>query len=288
MPGRPHAEIAGKAEAMYAVSYNGSNRKVLWQELWRHEFEEALKHDPVVILPTGSVEQHGPHCPMDVDISGPFAMAVSAAQQITSFPVIVAPPIWSGFTHYNMGFVGTINLQLETYQRLLADVLRSIAANGFPRIIVINGHGGNTFPNGAVTTQVGQEDIFPVTYSYWQSIRAELAAWGEVDNDGGIGHAGEWETSLQLYLRPHLIARDRMAADEFPNPYSANLRPFAQYAERRRDTTHDTGVMGNPLVASAAKGERIFRVIVERLVQLCEEMHRAPVRHYKEFGSHCP
>ena len=272
---------------MFKVSYNGSNRKVLWNELWRHEFEEALKHDPVVIVPTGSVEQHGPHCPMDVDISGPFYMAVAAAQRIDEFPVIVTPPVWSGFTHYNKGFAGTISLRLETYQNLVADVLRSVYDNGFARIVVINGHGGNVAPNRAVTTQVAEENIFPITFSYWEAVKDEMLEWSEAD-EGSIGHGGEWETSLQLYLRPQLIARSYMVADEFPNPYSPNLRHFAEYAERRRDNVHHTGVMGNPLVASAEKGERLFNAVVERLVQLVREMHAAPVRQYKEFGSHCP
>ena len=272
---------------MFKVSYDGSNKKVLWQELWRHEFEEALRHDPVVIVPTGSVEQHGPHCPMDVDISGPFYMAVAAARRVDEFPVLVAPPVWSGFTHYNMGFPGTLSLRLETYQALMADVLRSIHANGFPRIVVVNGHGGNNAPNWAVTTQLGEEDVFPITFSYWQAVREEMAEWSEADA-GRVGHGGEWETSLQLYLRPHMIDRSRMVEDEFPNPYSAELRSFAEYSERRRDTARRTGVMGNPLVASAEKGERLFNAVVDRLVRLTEEMHRAPVRHYKEFGSHCP
>lgn len=272
---------------MYTGSSTGTNRKIMWQELWRHEFEEALRHDPVVILPTGSVEQHGPHCPMDVDIAGPFAMAVATAQQVEGFPVLVAPPVWSGFTHYNMGFPGTISLRLETYQNLLADILRSLHANGFPRIVVVNGHGGNTAPNRAVTAQVAQEDIFPISFSYWQAVSAELEAWSEADA-GSIGHGGEWETSLQLYLRPHLIDTGRLVADAFPTPYSPALRGFAEYAERRRDTTHGTGVMGNPLVASAEKGQRLFEAIVGKLAQLVGEMHDAPVRHYKEFGSHCP
>jgi creatinine amidohydrolase len=224
---------------------------------------------------------------MDVDIAGPFHMAVAAAQQVDDFPVLVAPPIWSGFTHYNMGFPGTISLSLDTYQHLLADVLRSIAANGFPRLVVVNGHGGNTAPNWAVTTQLGQEDIFPITFSYWQAVQEEMREWAEADGSS-VGHGGEWETSLQLYLRPQLIDKSRLVADVFPNPYSANLRPFAQYAERRRDTAEGTGVMGNPLVASAEKGERLFQAIVAKLVQLAQEMHAAPVRHYKEFGSHCP
>jgi creatinine amidohydrolase len=195
--------------------------------------------------------------------------------------------VWSGFTHYNMGFPGTISLRLETYQALLADVLRSVHANGFPRIVVVNGHGGNTAPNWAVTTKLAEEDIFPITFSYWQAARDELLAWSETD-EGSIGHGGEWETSLQLYLRPHLIDRSRMVADVFPNPYSPGLRSFAQYAERRRDTADVTGVMGNPLVASAEKGERLFTAVVAKLVQLCREMRAAPVRHYREFGSHCP
>ncbi|HET9016646.1 MAG TPA: creatininase family protein, partial [Thermomicrobiaceae bacterium] len=78
-------------------------RTVHWQELWRHELLEALAHDPVVIVPVGSVEQHGPHCPMDVDISHTQALAVETARAINDFPVIVAPPVWIGLTHYNMG-----------------------------------------------------------------------------------------------------------------------------------------------------------------------------------------
>jgi len=272
---------------MFKASYDGTNKKVLWQELWRHEFEEILEHGPVVIVPTGSVEQHGPHCPMDVDIVGPFAMAVATAQRVSAFPVLVAPPVWSGFTHYNMGFPGTISLRLETYQNLLGDVLRSISANGFPRIVVINGHGGNTAPNHAVTAQVSQDNVFPITFSYWQAVTDEMREWSEAD-EGEVGHGGEWETSLQLYLRPHLIDRSKLVADTFPNPYSPNLRTFAQYAERRRDTAKQTGVMGDPLVASAAKGERLFHAVVDKLVQLVTEMHHAPVRDYKEFGSHCP
>ena len=131
---------------MYKPSYDGTNKKVLWQELWRHEFEAALTDAPVVIVPVGSIEQHGPHCPMDVDISAPFYMAVEVARRVDDFPVIVAPPVWSGFTHYNMGFPGTISLRLETFQNLLIDILRSIHANGIARIISINGHGGNPAP----------------------------------------------------------------------------------------------------------------------------------------------
>lgn len=270
---------------MYQASFQEpADRKILWQEMLRHEFVDCLERDPVVIVPTGSIEQHGPHCPMDVDISGPFELAVAVARSITEFPVIVAPPLSLGFAHYNFGHEGTISLRLETYQAMLADVLRSIRENGFTRIVVINGHGGNTAPNHAVIAQVSEDDIFPIGFSYWQAASEEMAAWGESDG-GRVGHGGEWETSLQLYLRPQLIDRDRMTADVFPNPYSEDLRSFAEYAERRRDTQRRTGVMGNALSATPEKGERLFTLLIERVGKLVREMHAAPVRHYLEFYS---
>ncbi len=75
-----------------------SGKKVLWQELLRHELLAALEDRPVVIVPVGSVEQHGPHCPQDVDISVPYHLAIRAADAIDDFPVIVAPPIWIGLS----------------------------------------------------------------------------------------------------------------------------------------------------------------------------------------------
>jgi creatinine amidohydrolase len=270
---------------MYRASYDGSNKKVLWQEMWRHEFHEALERDAVVIVPVGSVEQHGPHCPMDVDISGPFYMAVEVAQRIEDFPVIVAPPVWSGFTHYNMGFAGTISLRLETFQALLADVFRSIYANGFKRIISINGHGGNSAPCRAVSWQVAEEDIFTLSFNWWDVVEKELLAWSATDE--GVGHGGEWETAVQLHLRDHMVDKSRTEKDDSGTMPFVDDLAFAVFAERRRDTLNDTGIMGDAFAASAEKGERIFSLVCERLEKLVRQYRQLPVREYREFGSHC-
>ena len=267
---------------MYSVSYDGSGRKVLWQELLRHEFEAAQPQAPVVIVPVGSVEQHGPHCPMDVDISAPFHMAVAVAQRVTDFPVIVAPPVWSGFTHYNMGFPGTISLRLETFQALLADIYRSIHANGFERIITVNGHGGNTAPCRAVSWQLAEEDVFTVSFSWWEAVERELHDWSATDE--GVGHGGEWETAVQLHLRPHLVDMDRARADDsLTAPFTGDAA-FAQFAERLRDTAQGTGIMGDALAATADKGRRIFELACDRLETVARQYHDLPVRHYRDFG----
>ena len=270
---------------MYSVSYNGSNKKVLWQELLRHEFDMALEQDPVVIVPIGSIEQHGPHCPMDVDISAPFHMAVEVANRVKDFPVIVAPPIWSGFTHYNMGFPGTISLRLETFQALVADVCRSIHANGFERIITVNGHGGNAAPCRAVSWQLAEEDIFTLSFTWWDAVEAELHQWSATDE--GVGHGGEWETAVQLHLRDHMVDMDRaMADDSLTAPFVGDLA-FVNFAERRRDTAQGSGIMGDALAASAEKGKRIYDLACQRLTDLASQYHQHPVRRYREFGSHC-
>ena len=170
------------------------------------ELLAALEQDPVVIIPVGSVEQHGPHCPQDVDISGPYHIAIATADAIDDFPVIVAPPVMYGFTHYNMGEVGTLTLKLELFIELLCDISRSLWANGFKRIILLNGHGGNLAPTWNASVKLAEEDVWALALTYWNMVPDELLAWSEAD-EGSIGHGGEWETSLQLHLRPHLSAR---------------------------------------------------------------------------------
>jgi creatinine amidohydrolase len=263
-----------------------SGKKVLWQEMLRHELLDALDQQPVVIVPVGSIEQHGPHCPMDVDISIPYHLAIRAADAIEDFPVIVAPPVSYGFTHYNMGEVGTITLKLELFIELMCDIARSLWANGFHRIVLLNGHGGNQAPVLSASVKLAEEDVWALPLTYWNMALDELSAWSDEDDAGSIGHGGEWETSLQLYLRSNLVDMNLAVKDEWRIKFSKAVQRYARFPERRREMEH--GVMGNPLVASSAKGERLFDVFLERLVTLCQEYHQEEPPRYREFGSHCP
>jgi creatinine amidohydrolase len=250
----------------------------------RHELLAALEQRPVVIVPVGSVEQHGPHCPQDVDISIPYHLAIASADALEDFPVIVAPPVTYGFTHYNMGEVGTISLALETFIAVLCDVSRSIWANGFHRVILLNGHGGNEQPTWAAAVKLAEEDVWPVALTYWNMAPDELLAWSESD-EGSIGHGGEWETSLQLHLRPQLVNMALAVKDEWRLKFGPEVGRYAVFPERRREMAH--GVMGDPFVASGEKGARLFAVLRDRLVALCREYHEIDPPRYREFGSHC-
>lgn len=260
-------------------------RPVFWQELWRHELEELRRDRPVVIVPVGSVEQHGPHCPLDVDIVDALALAVATAEAMRPVPVIVSPPIWSGLAHYKMGHIGTISLRFDTYVAVVSDVCRSIHANGFERIILLNGHGGNRAINQAIAVKLAEEDIFILPITYWDMVQDFLDTESERDQ-GSIGHAGEWETSLQLYLRPDLVDRTRIKGDEERPDLSPETRRFTAFAERRRERAG--GVHGDPTVGTAEKGERLFTAARDALIKTVAEYRALPVRHYREFGSYCP
>lgn len=247
-----------------------------WSEMRRDQFEDARGRDPVVVLPIGSIEQHGPHCPVDVDLSIPTHIATEASKRAHDFPLVVAPPLPFGFTHYNQGFPGTITLQLETFIAVVSDVCLSIHRNGFRRLILLNGHGGNHHPIRAIAVKIAERNAFSLAISHWDLVSREMAAWGE--REGGIGHAGEWETSLQLYLRPHLVDRSKEVAESWTPSVGEDFEGFAKFPERRRETPH--GVMGDPTVASAEKGERYVNLAATRLVEMARAYRQQPIREY--------
>jgi creatinine amidohydrolase len=255
-------------------------KRVFWQELWRHELEELVGQEPVVIVTTGSVEQHGPHLPLDVDIVDSHAIAAAAAMAIDDFPVIVSPPIWTGLSHYKQGHPGTITLRMDTYVEVVCDVCRSIHRNGFERIVLLNGHGGNRSINQAIAIKLAEEDIFILPITYWDMVSDLLIEQSQRDA-GSIGHAGEWETALQLYLRPDLVAHDRIAGDEDRPDLPPDMRRYTAFAERLRERAG--GVHGDPSTATPEQGKILFEASRDELVRLIRAYRALPVRHYDEF-----
>ena len=222
-------------------------KKILWQEMRRTEIEEAAKADAVVIIPVGSIEQHGNHLPVNTDINCCFSIAKSAAEIIDDFPVLVAPSIWGGFSPHHMKYPGTISLKLHTFIDILTDVATSIAAHGFKKIIFLNGHGANIGVIDSMRRKLMNEDNGPscIGYTYFTLVDEELKAISEVDFT--IGHAAEMETSLQLYLQPELV--DKGVATWAP------------------------GVHGDPTKGTYEKGKRLFEAAVNTVVTLIQDYH---------------
>lgn len=223
-------------------------KKIFWQEMRRTEIEQAAKAGAVVVIPVGAIEQHGNHLPVNTDINCCFSIAQRAAELIDDFPVLVAPPIWTGLSMDHIKFPGTISLKLHTFIDVLTEVISSIAAHGFKKIFILNGHGGNSGVINSMRVKLLNEDksvTSCIAYTYWRLIDRELEAISETDFR--IGHAAEIETSLQLYLQPELV--DKKAASWAP------------------------GVAGDPSKGTYEKGKRLFEAAVKRVETALRNYH---------------
>jgi creatinine amidohydrolase len=224
-------------------------KEVLWGKLRRPEIENAARAGGVVIIPVASIEQHGNHLPVNTDANCVFEIAKRAAQAIDEFPLLVLPPIWTGYSPHHMTYPGSITLKYHTFVELLTQVATSVHAHGFKKILFLNGHGGNSAIVGAMRTKLAAEEGFSsVSYTYWDlpSIPEQIKMVSQSDK-GFIGHAGKIETSLQVYLQPELVDRD-----------AATWAP---------------GVWGDPSAGTREKGESIVKVAVDALVKLLREYH---------------
>jgi creatinine amidohydrolase len=224
-------------------------KKVLYVEMYRTEFEEAIKQNAVVIVPCGSTEQHGEHLPLNTDCTIVFEIARKAAEIVSDFPVLVLPPLWTGYSPHHMGFPGAITLRLTNYLDTLTGIARSLHAHGFKNILFLNGHGGNTPAVASLRYKMlDEEDFGVIGYDYWSlpGVTAAIKSVNDVDK-GVPGHASEFETSMMLFLRPDIVAASR-----------ARWVP---------------GVRGDPAAAKKEKGEKLFNFIVNALVDLLGDYH---------------
>jgi creatinine amidohydrolase len=232
-----------------------------FSELNWQQIDKLDRDKTIFLLPTGAIEQHGPHLPVDTDIFNSNALVESVAASFKS-NVIALPPIWWGTSPHHKGYPGTISLRLETFHHLLTDIFSSLTAHGFYRFLVLNGHGGNAGILTASTADLSETlGVSIPTYSYWQSIKNVLVEIGESEI-GGMGHACEMETSLALHLRPELVDLKAISRDMPDVRVALSCIDFRQpgFLGIPLDFVRDSksGVMGDPTLATAEKGEKIF------------------------------
>jgi creatinine amidohydrolase len=260
--------------------------RLRWEENTAPALEAAIAHDPVVLLPVGSLEQHGRHVPVGCDANSAEAVALSGAEAAAArgCHVLVLPTLWYGYSPHHMGFSGTVTLRSETFLQAVQDIADSVLAHGVRRVLIVNGHGGNVSSLDVVASRLGhawhgRARIAVVTY--YQLAGPRLAEFRE-SAPGGMGHACEFETSVQLALHPELV-RIEAAVSCYPKPPSSRQSTdlFGTSLVRSYHDFKDlspTGTFGDPSLASAAKGEIILRICVEELTSLIEEFAGWPMQ----------
>jgi len=236
----------------------------------------------VVLVPTGAIEQHGPHLPLDTDSFLCTRVADAAAARASDAgPVLVAPTTRFGSSEHHMAFPGTVTVQPETFRQAVADVCASLARHGLRRQLVVNGHAGNTALLAATVQELGfGAPVRVLAVDYWTFARPVIDDVRESEA-GGMGHACEFETSLMLHLRPESVRRDRIAREIVEPRFSAErFDLFGAISVIAHWKTHElsrSGVMGAPDLATAEKGRRLFETCVNGLATLIEELRALPL-----------
>ena len=243
----------------------------LWGELTWQEAAERLGEVDIALLPVGAIEQHGPHLPLDTDAFDADYLARRVAMACSPPLPVVLPLIPYGVSYHHEDFKGTISISNDVLSRLVYEIGLSAARNGIKKLVIINGHGGNSPALNYAAQMINRDARIFVCVDTGETSDVDISRVTETPNDV---HAGEIETSTSLAVRANLVKMDRAVRSipEFSSRYLdfTGIRGILWYAHTQKIST--SGVMGDPTKASAEKGERIWEMMVAHLVALVEDL----------------
>jgi creatinine amidohydrolase len=232
---------------------------------------DALPRETVVLIPTGSLEQHGPHLPLFTDSILADAVA-GAVEAKVGDKALLTPPLWLGASAHHLAFAGTLSASFDTYMGALSDVVESLVQARFERFFVVNGHGGNSEPNGVAMRSL--KSRFPsltFVHSNYYTFAEEMAADVLEGPAKRIQHACEAEASLMLHVRPDLVRTDKLRDDglKCEPPITGLVAHFDEITEQ--------GSLGYATLATSEKGRAIFDAAVAGVVQNLEAIYNGYV-----------
>jgi creatinine amidohydrolase len=251
-----------------------AKREVLLQKMSWLDVQQAMEAGcDTIMVPIGSVEQHGRHLPVTTD-----SLVVEWIAEQTALGcegVLVAPIMYYGVSDNHIDFPGTASLKIDTLKNVVIDVGVTLLGHGFKNLILLNGHGGN---NAAIA--VAAHDIRQATGKF-----VGVIMWSSMVHDGNAVmesdisyHADEGETSSVLWISPELVKMDR-AVKEIPKPIAhfgftheeLASNPVDQGLPRTKDVTV-SGVIGDATLASKEKGKAQLEDAVKNLIKTISEL----------------
>ncbi|MGE0724597.1 MAG: creatininase family protein [Alphaproteobacteria bacterium] len=244
-------------------------QEIEWRKLRADELRVHARNDAIVILPVGSIEQHGPHLPVEVDSMLGETVAQRTARLVAEKePCLVLPMMWQGLSEHHMSFGGTITLDDATFLAVIRCIVKSVIRHGFRRVVLLNGHGGNENALRVAADMLTPELQIPIVqFTYWYAAAKPIAAI--LEKQTGLRHACEAETSMMMALRPDLVARDRipMVAKANVTPQIDDVSGGGIYRWRTLGAMSSAGVIGHPDAATPEKGERLVADIAAEIAR---------------------
>lgn len=228
---------------------------------WK-DAREAIKQAKVALLPVGSTEQHGPHLPLGTDWMTAQEIARRASKK---GGWLVLPTIPVGVSEHHRQFWGTLWVPPEILRDYVMAVARSLAFHGLRKLVLVNGHGGNTAALEEAARKLRLEGIYTFVYVWWRAIPEIIA---QVVETGG-SHAAEMETAVVLAIAPELVRPE--------NYGEASAQGAPEWGKKIEgiEVGFDTvdfsasGATGDPSRATVEKGEKILQAAAEKLDAFC-------------------
>jgi len=249
-----------------------SRRSVLLEEMVWSEVESALEAGTrTAIVAVGSIEQHGPHLPLNMDTLDGDVLARRIASELGD--ALAAPTIRPGCSGHHMEFPGTITVPPETLMDVIRSYCRSLDEHGFEYIALVPTHGGNFGPVRTVAPDIAREidaAVIPLADldEHMQLLNEGLSEAG-IEYDQNVIHAGAAETAVVLAIDEDLVRMDQLERGPEGDISTARL-----LSEGFRSIT-ENGVLGDPNEATIEAGETIIQKVVETYAKYIETERRS-------------
>lgn len=208
---------------------------------------EAASPD-VVVVPIGSTEQHGPHAPLGTDTITAEAVA-EAGKEAYAGDVLVAPTLPVSASVEHRAFAGTLWLRPGTLRAYVRDVVDSLASHDWRRIVLVNGHGGNSAPLKEVAGELSRErEVFVAVFTWFESVGKDIPP---------MGHAGPRETAMLRHHASELVREERV--EEAAAGASEQWGEWTSGVNLAYDSDEfaPNGVVGDPTAGDAALGAEL-------------------------------
>jgi len=250
-----------------------------WERITASELSK-LTREEVAIIPVGSLEKHGEHLPLGIDGLMAHKVALLAAEKE---PAVVLPPLFFTYVKIMKNSPGAISLEADIFLDLLENLCDEVARNGFKKIILLNGHGGNEAILKVFLRQICDKGKDYALYLPPIFLAPEVI--DQLKETSETGHACEVETSFALYLYPELVHMDRVPQRFYTSKKDYDLSPaitpidwYASYPD---------AYVGDASKATLQKGKAMVEAHVEKLVELIRKIKKdkkvlAKVREFSQ------
>ena len=236
--------------------------KGLLQEISWVDAKEYFSKNDIAILPVGSTEQHGPHNPLGTDHLIAKALAEEVARRTG---VLCLPVIPFGVSSHHRQFWGTIFIQPRVFREYVQEACLSLKYYGVKKILIVNGHGGNTSSLLEVARELREQGVFVSVFQWWNATGELLP---KIFSSDERGHAGSEETSINLFLHPKLVTMNK-ALNEKPCDPIPKVSGLVGWGSDTIDHTN-SGVFGDATAASVKKGKKAYEAAVNELTKHVE------------------